>query len=204
VSEQIEQPNPIDTLYEYDLDKDARLVYFYCDVTSATVAKTIKSLMHLDYMLQDEQGSKIGLLINSDGGSLEDSFALYDCIQGLGSEVVTIGTGMVCSAAVLLLACGADRLVTQNCWAMAHQAEGGAMGNEQTVAAATKLFGKLEKQRYSLLARHTNWSAAEWKAREKEKGEVGMGPRDMLKAGLVDRILLPTRPFPKKKRKAKK
>jgi ATP-dependent Clp protease protease subunit len=201
---EVEQINPVDTIYEYDLDKEARLVYFYCDVNSTTVAKTIKSLLHLDYMLRDEEHARIGLLINSDGGSLEDSFALYDCIQGLGSEVMTIGTGVVCSAAVLLLACGAERAATENCWVMAHQAEGVAHGNEQTIASTSKLFKLIEKQRYNLLARHTKWTASEWRAREHSKGEVWMSPREMVKAGLIDKVLMPNRALPKKNRRAKK
>lgn len=193
--------NPVETIYEYDLDKDARLVYFYSDVNANSVARTIKSLLHLDYVLRDEDDPRIGLYINSDGGSLEDSFALYDCIQSLSAKVITIGTGMVASAAVLLLACGHERYATQNCWVMAHQAEGSAGGNEATVAAIAKVFKELEKQRYSLLAKHTKWTAQQWRAKEHLKGEVWMKPPEMLKVGLIDKVLPPTRPVRRKKTK---
>lgn len=198
-----QQPNNgLDYLYEYDVDLEARLVYFIGEVDEKTVAKTIKSLYHIDHLNKDSENPRIGLYINSDGGSVEDSFALYDCIQGLDSRIYTIGTGMVCSAALLILACGTERYATENCWCMAHQALSGVSGNEAVVMANAKQFIQFEQQRYRLLARHTKWTAEEWRAREKEKGEVWMPPREMLRSGLVDKVLPgKSTPVPKRKKK---
>ena len=114
---------------------------------------------------------------------------------------MTIGTGLVASAAVLLLACGAERYATENCWVMAHQAEMAAGGTEPSVASIAQVFKQFEKQRYNLLARHTKLTAADWRAWEKAKGEVWMNPREMLKAGLIDKILPSKSPVRKKRTK---
>ncbi len=180
----------LEFVYDYDLDKENRTVFFHGDVDEALVDRTIKSLLYLD-----QQGDKpINMYICSYGGSVDHMFSLYDVITGVvKSPVNTIGTGCICSAAVLLLACGEERVATENSWLMAHKAQGGAFGNAEEVMSGAQAFMQYEMRRYKLLARHSLWTAKEWQDHELKSGEVWMQPQDMLKAGVVDKIARPRR-----------
>ena len=117
-------------------------------------------------------------------------FALYDIIQTIKSPVKTIGIGAICSAAVLLLACGEKREATENSWLMAHNATTDCEGNILKVRAQFEAFKRYEKLRYDLLAKHTNLTAAQWKKRENSEGEVWLDSKQMLEAGIIDKILI--------------
>jgi ATP-dependent protease ClpP protease subunit len=116
-------------------------------------------------------------------------FALYDIMQQCSSPITTVGTGAICSAAVLLLASGDKRYATENSWLMAHKATFSHGGDADTVVAQADIAKKYEARHYELMDRHTNWSAAKWKRHEKNKGEVWMKPDEMLEAGVIDEIL---------------
>ncbi len=182
----------LEFLYEYDLDRDTRTVYFYGDVDELLVDRTIKSLTFLDQISSD----LITLKICSDGGFTDLMFALYDVIRSVRSPVRTEGTGSICSAAVLLLACGDDRQVTPNTFLMSHKSElGQSSGDADVTLSRALIFKRYEQKRYDLVAKHTKWTAKMWRAKESAAGEVWMEPKDMLKAGLIDRVI---KPKPKK------
>lgn len=184
----------LEAIFEYDLDRECRVVYFNGDVDESMVDRTIKSLCHLD----SQSDKPIILKICSYGGSVDLMFALYDVIRQCRSHITTVGTGAICSAAVLLLACGDERHATENSWLMAHRAKGGSFGDSDEVGAQAEAFKKYEDKRYKLLARHSKWSAKKWRDKEAEKGEVWMEPKEMLQSGVVDKIVYPTKVKKKK------
>lgn len=176
----------LEAIFEYDIDRESRTVFFNGDVDESMVDRTIKSLHHLDA----QSDEPIKLYICSYGGSIDQMFALYDVIRQCRSHITTIGTGAICSAAVLLLACGDERHATENSWLMAHRAKGGSYGDSDEVGAQAEAFKRYEDKRYKLLARHSKWTAKMWRDKESEKGEVWMEPPEMLKCGVIDKVLL--------------
>jgi len=186
----------LEFLYEYDLDRGTRTIYFNGDIDDLLVDRTIKSMIYLDQISHEE----ITLKICSDGGLTDLMFALYDVIRSIRSPVRTIGTGSICSAAVLLLACGDVRQVTKHAWLMSHKAElGQASGDADVVLSRALIFKKYEQKRYELIAKHTKWTAKQWLSNERNAGEVWMEPKDMLKVGIIDNIIIP-KPKPKIKK----
>lgn len=198
-SDEYEYLKEIELLFEYDLDRDNRTIYFNGDVDEMMVDRTIKSLFHLE-----SQGKEpIKIRICSYGGSIDHMFALYDIIRQCDSHIITIGVGAICSAAVLLLACGDERHASENSWLMGHKATGGSFGDADQVHSGAVAFKKYEAKRYKLLAKHSKLTAKAWKKKEQELGEVWMEPDDMLKSGIVDSIL-PSKKVTKKRTKKKK
>jgi ATP-dependent Clp protease protease subunit len=175
----------LELVFDYDVDKESRIIYFTDYVDNFSVAKAIKSLVYLD----GQNDRDISMYICSYGGYLDHMFALYDVMQQCRNDIITIGTGAICSAAVVLLVGGNKRFVTENAHLMAHQAHFGYDGNAETVVANAKLSQEYEKRRYELMARHSNWTAAKWKQKEKSQGEVWLKAEEMLEAGMVDGIL---------------
>jgi len=178
-------------MYEYDLDREGRTLFFHGDVDEDMVDRLIKGFVYLDS--QGEGKFPIKLYVCSYGGSVDHMFSLYDVIQQCRSKVITIGTGAICSAAVLILACGDERYVTENAWSMVHKAKSGSYGDTDEVASYASAFKMYEDNRYRLLAKHSNLTAKQWREKENKKGEVWMKPKDMRNAGIIDHVLLPNR-----------
>lgn len=75
------------------------------------------------------------VMINSYGGSVGNGIMLHDALQFVGTNCVTVGMGVVASAASLVLAAGSigDRLVTEVCHVMIHQPEATLNGQASDV-----------------------------------------------------------------------
>jgi ATP-dependent Clp protease protease subunit len=181
----------LELLLEWGIDLDSRTVYFNDDVEPESVDRVVKSITYFE-SISDEP---IKLKICSYGGSLDHMFALYDKIVSSSCDIVTIGTGCVCSAAVLILACGKERYITENAWIMSHNAETVGIGNPTTLLSQAKAFQAMEDIAWSLLEKHSKWPAKKWKDSAQKKGEIWMRPKQMLAAGVVDGILTSAQSF---------
>jgi len=79
--------------------------------------------------LESQDAKKdIKLYINSPGGVVTSALAIYDTIQYVKCDIVTMCTGLAASAAALLLTAGtkSKRFMLPNSEAMLHQIMGGA------------------------------------------------------------------------------
>lgn len=100
------------------------------DVVNDTTASLIVAQML--FLEASDPDKDIHFYINSPGGSITASFAIYDTMQYIRSDVSTICTGMAASAASFLLAAGAKgkRFALPNSEILIHQPwmEGGIKG----------------------------------------------------------------------------
>ncbi len=191
----------LEFLFEYGVDTEKRIIYFNDDVEQHSVDRIIKALS----FFEDTPNLPVSLYICSYGGSMDQMFALYDAIVSTKNKVVTVGTGCICSAAVILLACGDERYVTENSMLMSHNAESIGVGNPTTLLSQAKAFQAMEDRAWMLLERHSTWTAKKWKESTQKKGEVWLTPLQMLKAGVIDGIRDKTKPSkPVKTTKKKK
>ena len=81
-------------------------------------------------LIEEESENKLFVLINSFGGSVGNGITIHDAMQFIRGTILTVGLGVVASAASLALAGGTigDRYITEACHAMIHQPEGGVSG----------------------------------------------------------------------------
>jgi len=78
-----------------------RTIYF--EDTDGSASRVVRALMDLEKAVP---GKPIKLVINSDGGSTQDIFAVVDVMRTITSPVHTIGLGRVCGLAAVVLAAG--------------------------------------------------------------------------------------------------
>ena len=153
--------------------------------------------------LEAQSHEPITIWIDTPGGDEVSMFAFYDAVTGSPCEVTTVGSGEICSAGVLMLACGSPghRLVTENCVLMSH--EGGRGG----AAAATLRHSEAKDRRkfedwsqahwFELMARHTalvneERDAAFWKSITNRKAEYWLlGGEAIIADGIADHIYTP-------------
>jgi ATP-dependent Clp protease, protease subunit len=97
----------------------ARKIFLWSQVDDATAEKVVKQLLYLDSLNHDD----IILNINSPGGVVSSGLAIYDAMQAVKSDVVTIVSGQAASFGAVLLAGGAKgkRYAWKNSRVMIHQ-----------------------------------------------------------------------------------
>ena len=99
----------------------------------------------------------IYLYINSPGGSITAGMAIYDTMQYVPNDIVTVGVGMCASMGQFLLSSGTKgkRYATPNTRVLLHQPHGGFGGTASDVQTQAELIMSMKRQLASLTAAQT-------------------------------------------------
>lgn len=178
-------------LYNAGVDVKERVIYLVGDIDLGTVDTMVQALGYFnsEKHCPDSFQEPIQIYINSLGGSDDLMMFGYDAIIRSSCEVQTIGSGVVCSAATLLLVAGDKRACTENCLFMVHKGTTTITGNEDEIQAGAEIHKKVSTQYWRLLERHTNLTAAKWLSLSKRKGEVWIDAAAMKQYDVVDEVL---------------
>ena len=132
-----------------------RIVFLGSPIDDQTANIIIAQLLFLE---ASEPEKDIHIYINSPGGMVSSTIAIYDTIQYLKSDVTTTCLGMAASGAALILAAGTSgkRFSLPNSRIMLHQPLGGAQGQVSDIEIQTKELLRIKKKINEILAHHTN------------------------------------------------
>ena len=136
-------------------------------------------------------GSPIFIIINSPGGHVADGLAIFDTMTGakeLGSDVYTIGTGMVASMGAFLLAAGTKgcRYCTPNTEILLHQPLGGVSGQATDMVIVVDNIVKTKQRLTEHLSKFTG-QPPETLASKLERNYI-ISPEQALEEGVIDHI----------------
>ncbi len=109
-------------------------------------------------LLAAEDAEKdIFLYINSPGGSITAGMAIYDTMQYVPNDIVTVGIGMAASMGQFLLSSGAKgkRYATPNTRVLLHQPLGGFGGTASDIQTQAELIMSMKRQLASITAEQT-------------------------------------------------
>jgi ATP-dependent Clp protease protease subunit len=109
-------------------------------------------------MLAAEDSTRdIYLYINSPGGSITAGMAIYDTMQYVPNDIVTVGIGMCASMGQFLLSSGTQgkRYATPNTRVLLHQPHGGFGGTASDIQTQAELILSMKKQLATLTASQT-------------------------------------------------
>ncbi len=141
-------------------------------------------------LLEGEDPEKdIRLYINSPGGSVTAGLAIYDTIQHIRSDVVTICLGQAASMGAFLLAAGTKgkRMALPHSRILIHQPLGGAQGQATDIEIQAREILRIKRQLNELLAQHTGQSV---KTIEKDTDRDNiMTAEEAKEYGLVDMVI---------------
>lgn len=120
------------------------------DVANIVIAQLL-------YLEGEDPDKDIMLYVNSPGGDLIASLAIYDTMQYVRPDIATICVGMAASGGALVLAGGArgKRSSLPYSRIMIHQPWGGAQGTTSDIDIQAKEFLKMRALMNEILARHT-------------------------------------------------
>jgi len=109
-------------------------------------------------LLAAEDAKKdIYLYINSPGGSITAGMAIYDTMQFVPNDIVTVGIGMAASMGQLLLTAGTKgkRYITPNARVLLHQPHGGFGGTSSDIQTQAALILDMKKRLAEITAAQT-------------------------------------------------
>jgi ATP-dependent Clp protease protease subunit len=163
-----------------------RVIFLVGEINYSTATGVIMRLLHLQNTKTDVD---INLYINSPGGSVDDTLAIYDTIRYLSCEVTTTCIGRAQSGGAIILAAGADgkRNILPHARVMIHQPFGGVWGQTSDVQIQAEEILKTKAQLNEILAKHTGKSAKQIEVdSERDRYFSAQEAKDY---GLVDEVL---------------
>lgn len=131
--------------------------------------------------------SNINIVLSSHGGDALAALAFYDLMKRTDVSISVYATGIVASAAVLVLAAGKRRFMTPNAWVMVHEESiENLSGNVVAIEKEARQLRALENQWARLLAANSVATAEQWT--ELHKNETYLTAEQCLAYGLIQEI----------------
>jgi len=141
----------------------------------------------------DEPCDPIELLVSTEGGHVQDMFAIYDCMRLVrrDCDIETFGVGKIMSAGILLLAGGTPgkRKVGKHCRLMMHSVQGGHFGSIKELETDIREVRWYQQQLTSALLEETNLSLKELKAIFRKKTDTYFSAEQAVKWGIADEVV---------------
>ena len=170
-----------------------RILFLGSEVNDAVANALVAQMLYLD---SDDSSKPIYLYINSPGGSVTAGLAIYDTMQYVKSDVVTICVGLAASMGAFLLCAGAKgkRSSLTHSRIMIHQPLGGARGQASDIRIQADEILYLKKKLNSELADRTGQPLS--RIEEDTDRDFFMSPAEAVEYGLIDKVIdkRPVRP----------
>jgi len=169
-----------------------RVVFLLGAINYSSAARVMMQLLYLE---NQKRGQNINFYINSPGGAVDDTLAVYDTMQFISSEVETFCIGRAYSGAAVLLCAGqrGKRHILPHAKVMIHQPYGGVTGQTTDIQIQAEQIIKSKRLLNEIIARHCGQNI-EQVAKDSERDKYFTA--DEAKTyGLVDTVAA----FPEKK-----
>lgn len=163
-----------------------RIIFLGTQVDDNVADSIVAQLLFLE---AEDPEKDIQLYINSPGGSVTAGMALYDTMQQVAPDVVTICFGLAASMGAFLLAGGAKgkRLSLPNSRIMIHQPLGGAQGQAVDIEIQAREILYHKRTLNGLLAHHTGQPLE--RIEEDTERDFFMSAEEAKEYGLIDSVL---------------
>ena len=163
-----------------------RIIFLGTDVNDQVADALVAQMLFLE---ADDPEKDIQLYINSPGGSVTAGLAIYDTMQQVSPDVITICYGLAASMGAFLLSGGTKgkRLALPNSRIMIHQPLGGAQGQAVEIEIQAKEILYLKETLNSLLASHTGQDIE--KISEDTDRDHFLSPEEAVEYGLIDKVV---------------
>ena len=163
-----------------------RIIFLGTDVNDAVADALVAQMLFLE---AEDPEKDIQIYINSPGGSVPAGLAIYDTMQQVAPDVVTICYGLAASMGAFLLSGGTKgkRLALPNARIMIHQPLGGAQGQAVDIEIQAKEILYLKETLNGLIAEHTGQPLD--RISEDTDRDYFLSPPEAVEYGLIDRVV---------------
>ena len=169
-----------------------RVVFLGQQVSPDVANLVVAQLVHLE---SEDPDKDISLYINSPGGETSSMMAIYDTMQHVRPEVMTICIGLAASAAALILAAGepGKRFILPHARVLIHQPSlhGGLEGQASDIEIHAREIIRQKAEMTAILARHTG-NSEERVATDIDRDQW-LTAEGAVEYGLADSLMAPSR-----------
>lgn len=164
-----------------------RIIFLGGPIVDPVANSIIAQLLFLE---SEDEKKDIRLYINSPGGSVPATLAIYDTMQYVKPDVSTICVGMAASGAALLLASGAKgkRFALPNAELLIHQVmAGGIEGQATEIEISAKHILRLKDRLNQILSKHVGKPLSQ--VEKDTDRDFYMDTEEAKKYGIIDEII---------------
>ena len=163
-----------------------RILFIGTPIDDADSNLVIAQLLFLE---AEDPDKDIHIYINSPGGSVTASLAIYDTMQYIKPAIVTICMGQAASGAALLLTAGAKgkRYALPHARIMIHQPYGGAQGQASDIQIQAKEILRMRQELDRIIANHTGQPLE--RIEKDSDRDFFMSPEEAKEYGLIDEVI---------------
>lgn len=162
-----------------------RIIFINGEINDDLANSVVAQLLYLDSLNNND----ILIYINSPGGSITSGMAIYDTMNFIKSDVITICIGIAASMGAFLLSSGTKgkRYALPNSDIMIHEPLGGIKGKATDIKIVTDRIIDLKKRINKILSNNTNQTLR--KIEKDTKTDNYMSSKEAINYGLIDKII---------------
>ena len=163
-----------------------RIIMLSGEINDAVASTIVAQLLFLEAQDPDKD---IYFYINSPGGVITSGFSIYDTMNYIKPDIVTICIGQAASMGAFLLSCGTEgkRYALPSSRIMIHQPLGGAQGQASDIAIQAQEILRLKSYLNKILSEKTGKSIK--KIEKDTERDFFMSAEEAADYGLVDKVL---------------
>jgi ATP-dependent Clp protease protease subunit len=163
-----------------------RIIMLHGEVNDQSASLIVSQLLFLE---AEDPDKDIYLYINSPGGVVTAGMSIYDTMNYIKPDVVTICMGQAASMGAFLLSSGAKekRYALPHARIMIHQPLGGAQGQATDIEIHAKEILRMKKELNEILSQNTGKTLKQIE-KDTERDNF-MSAEEAVKYGLIDKVL---------------
>ena len=176
---------------------EERIVFLWGEINPNSAGGLIMRLLELQAKSPERE---ISLYVNSPGGSVDDTLAIYDTMQFLRCDVAAYCVGQAASGAAIILAAATrgKRFALPHSKIMIHQPWGGVTGQAADIQIQAEEILKAKRLLNELMAKHTGRTVEELE-KDTERDRY-LSPEEAKVYGIIDEIVETAKPEAGKKK----
>jgi ATP-dependent Clp protease, protease subunit len=165
-----------------------RILFLGQGVTDGLANSLIAQMLYLD---SEDSTKPIYVYINSPGGSVTAGMAIYDTMQHIKADVITICVGLAASMGAFLLSAGTKgkRFALPHARIMIHQPLGGIQGRRQAtdIEIEAREIIRIKRELNQIMAHHTGQPIE--KIEKDTDRDYFMSAAEAVEYGLIDKVI---------------
>ena len=164
-----------------------RIVFLIGEINQASASRVMMQMLYLENQRRNQE---INFYINSPGGAVDDTLALYDTMRFLSSPIATYCIGRAYSGGSVLLTAGTKgrRFILPHAKVMIHQPYGGITGQAEDIKLQAEQIIKSKQTLIDIIAENTGQSSE--RVREDSERDKYFDAQEAKEYGLVDEVLV--------------
>lgn len=163
-----------------------RILFLGGEINDELANNIVAYMLYLD---SEDPGKDIVLYINSPGGVITSGMSIYDTMQHIKSDVVTICVGLAASMGSFLLAAGTKgkRLALPHSRIMIHQPSGGTRGQATDIEIEAREIIRVRHHLNQIYAANTGQQIS--KIEKDMDRDFFLSAAEAMEYGLIDRVI---------------